>query len=50
MLGWLRAEAVSCFTPETLQRLRIPGNVLREELERDETPQFGIFGLVHHIP
>jgi hypothetical protein len=33
---------------KTLQRLRIAGDVIRKEFERNETAQFGVLGLVHH--
>jgi hypothetical protein len=33
---------------ETLQRLRVPGHVVWEELEGDEAAELGVFGLVNN--
>ena len=36
------------FPAEALQRLRVFGNIVRQELQSDKASEFGILGLVHH--
>src|SRR5260370_39310279 len=36
-VGMVERGGGPSFTPETFQRLRVSGNVIRQELERDET-------------
>jgi hypothetical protein len=38
------------FALETRQRLRVSGNIPRQELEGDEGVQSGVFGLVDDTP
>ena len=37
-----------CFSPEPFQRLRIAGEIVGQEFQRDEAPQLSVFCLVHH--
>jgi hypothetical protein len=43
-LEWLRTS----FTTETVQCPRVSGNVIWQELERNETNELGVLGLVNH--
>jgi hypothetical protein len=36
------------FAPETLQGLRILGDIVRQEFERHEAPELSVFRLVNH--
>jgi hypothetical protein len=46
-VGMVQSGGGTGFTSETFQRLRVSGNVIRQELERNETTQFGVLGLVN---
>ena len=48
MLGWFRADAALCLAAETLQGLRILGEIFRKKFQRDKTAEAGVFGFVDH--
>ena len=51
-VGMIQGRGGAGFAAKPFQRMRIIGHIFREELERDEAPEFGVFGLVHdaHAP
>ena len=46
-VGMVESGGGTSFTPETFQCQRVSGHVIRQELERNETTQLGVLGLVH---
>jgi len=48
MLGVIQGGPGLRLALETGQCMRVSGNVLRQELEGDETPQASVLGLVDH--
>ena len=51
-VGMIERRGGLGLAPETLQSRAVPGESLRQELERDESVQPGVFGLVDdaHTP
>ena len=47
-VGMVQPRGSTRFTAEALEGMRIFGNFRRQELERDEAAQFGIFGLIDY--
>src|ERR1035441_3596993 len=47
-VGMIESGGSTSFTSETFQYLRVSGNVIRQELERNETTEFGVLRLVDH--
>jgi len=43
----VESRGSTSFTPETFQCLRVSGYVIRQELERNETAELGVLGLVN---
>jgi hypothetical protein len=48
ILGWFGAEAGPRLAAKTFQRLRVVGQVLGQELQRDWPTEFSVLSLVHH--
>ena len=46
-VGVVEGGGGTSFTSETFQCLRVSGNVIRQELERNETTQLRVLGLVN---
>src|SRR5215471_5618485 len=44
----IQCGSCSCFSPEAFESLQVVGKMFREELQRDEAAQIGIFGFVNH--
>jgi hypothetical protein len=36
------------FAAETLEGLRVPGDILREKFQSDEAAEFGVFGFIDY--
>src|SRR5580704_939565 len=47
-VGMIQGGRSLCFALETRERLWISGYIARKKLQRNEAPQGGVFGLVHH--
>ncbi len=47
-VGMVESGSGASFTPEAFQRLRVPGHVIWQELQRDEPAELRILGLVYH--
>jgi len=47
-VGMIQRGSRAGFALEAFQGLRIFGDVIRQELERHEAPQFGVLGFVHY--
>jgi len=47
-VGMIERRGRSRFTAKSLERLRVEGQRIRHELQRDRTAQSRVFGLVHH--
>jgi hypothetical protein len=47
-IGMVQRRGCAGLTPETFHCLRVAGNVIWQELERDETAEFGVLSLVNH--
>jgi len=46
-VGMIESGGGTSFTSETFQCLRVSGNVIRQELERNETTELGVLGFVN---
>ncbi len=46
-VGMVQSRRSPSFASKTLERLQVPGKLVRQKLQRDKPPQLSVFGLVN---
>src|ERR1700731_1812086 len=47
-VGMIQSRRGTSFPAEAFERLRVSGNIFRQELQGDEATKLGVLGLVNH--